>query len=51
MKHKKTVALVVLVVIFIVVYTQITLLVIPPIGALPEGKTIVIPRLNKTEFI
>jgi hypothetical protein len=51
MNHKKTVALVVLVVTFIVVYTQITLFVIPPIGALPEGKTIVITRLNKTELI
>lgn len=51
MKHKKIVALVVLVVTFIVVYSQITLFVIPPIGALPEGKTIVITRLNKTEFI
>jgi hypothetical protein len=51
MKQKKTVALVVLVMTFIVVYTQITLFVIPPIGALPEGKTIVITRLNKTDFI
>lgn len=51
MKQKKIVALVVLVVTFIVIYTQITLFVIPPIGALPEGKTIIITRLNKTEFI
>ena len=51
MKHKKIVALVVLAVTFIVIYTQITLFVIPPIGALPEGKTVVITRLNKTEFI
>lgn len=35
----------------IVVYTQLTIFVIPPIGALPEGKTIVITRLNKTSFI
>lgn len=51
MNLKKTLALVVLVFMFIGVYTQITLFVIPPIGALPEGKTIVIARLNKTEFI
>jgi hypothetical protein len=51
MKHKKTVALVTLAVTFIVIYTQITLFVIPPIGALPDGKTVVITRLNKTEFI
>ncbi len=25
--------------------------VIPPIGALPEGRTVLITRLNKTEFI
>ena len=51
MTNKKTVTLVAIVVTFIVIYTQITLFVIPPIGALPEGKTIVITRLNKTEFI
>ena len=51
MKNKKTVALVILAVTFISIYTQITLFVIPPIGALPEGKTVVITRLNKTEFI
>ena len=51
MKHKTVVILVALVVIFIVIYTQITLFVIPPIGALPEGRTVVIFRLNKTEFI
>lgn len=51
MKNKKTVTLFVLVVTFIVIYTQVTLFVIPPIGALPEGKTVVIIRLNKTEFI
>lgn len=33
------------------VASQITLFVIPPIGALPEGKTIVITRLEKTKFI
>ena len=51
MTHKKIVALVVFVVTFIVIYTQITLFVIPPIGVIPEGKTVVITRLNKTEFI
>lgn len=51
MKHKKAVALVTFAVTFIVIYTQITLFVIPPIGAIPEGKTVVITRLNKTEFI
>lgn len=32
-------------------YSQITIFVVPPIGALPEGKTVIILRLNKTEFI
>ncbi len=32
-------------------YTQLTIFVVQPIGALPEGKTLVILRLNKTEFI
>jgi len=51
MKQKKIVALIILLLTFIAVYTQITLFVIPPIGALPEGKTLIITRLNKTEFI
>jgi hypothetical protein len=51
MTHKKTVALVILIVTFIVIYTQVTFFVIPPVGAMPEGRTVVITRLNKTEFI
>lgn len=35
----------------VIVYTQFTIFVIPPIGALPEGGTVIILRLNKTEFI
>jgi len=35
----------------IIIYTQVTFFVIQPVGALPEGKTLVITRLNKTEFI
>ncbi len=31
--------------------TQFTIFVIQPIGAVPEGKTLVISRLNNTEFI
>lgn len=34
-----------------IVYTQLTIFVVPPIGALPEGRTVVILRLNKTQFI
>ena len=51
MKQRTTIALVVAVVLVIVVYTQLTVFVIPPIGALPEGRTVVMTRLNKTEFI
>lgn len=53
MKRIHTIALIVIVVavLAITIYTKITIFVIPPIGALPEGKTVIIARLNKTEFI
>lgn len=51
MKRNRTILLVVVAVLTVVAYTQLTIFVIPPIGALPEGKTVVITRLNKTEFI
>lgn len=35
----------------VAIYTQITLFVVPPIGAVPEGRTVVMLRLNKTNFI
>ncbi len=31
--------------------TQLTLFVVPPIGALPEGKTVLISRLTNTQFV
>lgn len=34
-----------------IIYSQLTIFMVPPIGAIPEGKTIVMLRLNKTEFI
>ncbi|MFK5912988.1 MAG: hypothetical protein QM484_01325 [Woeseiaceae bacterium] len=37
--------------ILIVFLSQITFFVIQPIGAVPEGKTLVLLRLNKTNFI
>lgn len=40
-----------LIIVSAVVCSQITVFIIPPIGALPEGKTVIITRLNKTEFI
>jgi hypothetical protein len=51
MKKSHTIALVIAAVLTLAIYTQITIFVVPPIGALPEGKTVVITRLNKTEFI
>ena len=50
-KKISVVALVITAVVAIVFYTQFTIFVIPPIGAVPEGKTLVITRLNKTQFI
>lgn len=35
----------------IAIYTQISLFVVPPIGALPEGRTVIMLRLNKTNFV
>lgn len=37
--------------VLLIVSTQITIFVIQPIGAIPEGRTLIIARLNKTEFI
>lgn len=52
MKNKGVViSLVVLALLGLGAYTQLTLFVVPPIGALPEGKTVVIWRLSKTNFI
>jgi hypothetical protein len=51
MKKFHTISLVVTAVGIVVIYTQITIFVVPPIGALPDGRTIIIGRLNKTEFI
>ena len=51
MKKTHTIALVIAAVLIVVIYTQITIFVVPPIGALPDGKTVIITRLNKTDFI
>lgn len=48
---KKLIILISTVIILIVTYSQITLFVVQPIGAVPTGKTLVILRLNKTNFI
>ncbi|MDD5463021.1 MAG: hypothetical protein PHG00_15545 [Methylococcales bacterium] len=51
MKKNHSIALVIAAILIVAIYTQITIFVVPPIGALPEGKTVIITRLNKTEFI
>ncbi len=52
MKNKGvTSSLILVAVVVVVAYTQLTLFVVSPIGAVPEGKTVVILRLNKTNFI
>lgn len=48
---KKWIGLLAAVVVLLLIYTQLTIFVVQPMGALPEGRTLVILRLNKTEFI
>lgn len=49
--NKRIVTWIVISLFAVAIYTQITLFVIQPIGALPEGKTVVILRQGKTNFI
>jgi hypothetical protein len=51
MKQRTTIGLVILAAVIVITCTQLTLFIVPPIGALPEGKTVIIARLNGTEFI
>jgi len=48
---KKSIILISAAILLIVFFSQVTFFVIQPIGALPEGKTLVILRMNKTNFI
>ena len=49
--NKKAIILVSVAILMIVFLSQITFLVVQPIGAVPEGRTLVILRMNKTKFI
>lgn len=51
MTKQRTIVLIVLVALMVVAYTQLSLFVIPPIGAVPEGRTLVIARLQKSSFV
>ena len=44
-------AFILVTVLVVFVYTQFTIFVVPPIGAVPEGRTLIISHLNKSEFI
>jgi len=48
---KATAGSIIAIVLALICYTQLTIFIVPPIGAVPDGKTIVILRLNKTNFI
>ncbi|NBF03978.1 hypothetical protein GV819_16925 [Pseudomonas sp. Fl5BN2] len=48
---KKLVLAGVVALVVIAIYTQLTVFVVPPIGAVPEGRTVVMLRLNKTNFV
>lgn len=39
------------IIVAIICYTQFTIFIVPPIGAVPDGRTMIISRLNKTNFI
>lgn len=51
MSKRKIILLVMIVAFMIAVYTQVTLFVIQPIGAVPDGRTLVVWRTGKLKFI
>jgi hypothetical protein len=51
MKKIASLLFVVAAVLMAVIYTQITIFVLPRIGALPEGRTVIITRIDTTNFI
>ncbi|MEX1199686.1 MAG: hypothetical protein WEB02_02750 [Methylophaga sp.] len=51
MKKKIVLSLSITFVICLIAYSQLTLFVVQPMGAVPEGRTVVMLRLNKTNFI
>lgn len=50
-KSTKTIILVVTAVASILVYTQLTIFIVQPIGAVPDGRTLIIGRSGITNFI
>ena len=51
MKAGLLIAIAVLLAAGFVASTQVTFFIIPPIGAVPEGQTLLISRFNQTQFI
>ena len=51
MKPVKLFSLIALALITLVAYTQLTIFVVQPIGAIPDGLTVLIWRRGKTKFI
>lgn len=48
---RTSVILVVLLVVGLIVSTQLSVFVVQPIGAMPDGRTLVISRMNASTFI
>lgn len=51
MKTRNLAILIVGLALLLVIYTQLTIFVVPPIGAVPEGRTVIITRVGNGEFI
>lgn len=49
--NKSLIAVVSLAILAIAIYTQITIFVVQPIGAVPTGKTLVMLRMSNTNFV
>lgn len=49
--NKKMIVIISIVILVIVSFSQVTFFVVQPIGAIPEGRTLIILRMNKTKFI
>ncbi|MDR8523398.1 hypothetical protein [Shewanella fidelis] len=48
---KGIIAIISITILVIIFCTQVTFFVVQPIGAVPEGKTLLMLRINKTKFI
>ena len=48
---RNSILLIIISAVMILIYTQFTIFVVAPIGAVPEGRTLIISRLNKTDFV